>query len=187
MTIRVDSPGLWLDDVQVIAGPVEFEQDGGDLRFDEQDEQVEDEPVSVVNWHFTGWEPRRFRLQARIAEPVRGGRQRYDYVKLIAGASRGKIPQLHTLLGPHPEALLLDSEVVIESISSKSTTDSDALMLTVRFLEFDPERMSLVTEPDTPDAPGLPDDEPSVALGTGDLLRIETVETEFGPQPQPAP
>ena len=177
MTIRIDDPGIWYDGTPVI-GQVDLEQEG-ELEYDEQAENAED-ITSEVTYQFTGWTPRRFVLSVRIAEPRRGGRERYAHVKAFNKAYRGGNPNpiKHTLLGDMAEAVGLDSPVIIEGFRTTESTEDDSVYMVLRLKEEKPERVSLTTAPlpDDPDRPEEPGAEADL-LGPANEAEIERLET----------
>ena len=101
-----------------------FAVGGGDLRYDEQDEQgADDMPSSRVIWYWTGWHPRTVTLALTISPPIGAGQGIEKFVSArrppVQRFSRGMEPQRHSLIGPLPAALDMDSPFIIESFQAR--------------------------------------------------------------------
>ena len=173
--IRVDDDGLILDDLWVTPMAA-LSQRGGELRYDEQDEQAGDEPTSKVVWQWTGWKVRRFVLRATLLSRHDERDLHYRALALITEAYHGGMePQRHQLEGPLALALAVDSPVIIESLEIDQPLVGNTIDVTIDLFEEDPETVSLTTAP-PPSTPAGDDGTPDADLLGDDT---ETTVEEF--------
>ena len=191
MRIRIAPPGLIVDG-EGFACSVRFRVLGGDLRYDEQDEQgADDMPTSRIILYFSGWHKRSVALTLMSSPPLGAGpgiEQYIDHLARLFAGSRGTEPQRHSLLGPLPAALGMDSPFIIESFRPDWNDETDEMEIEILLIEEDPEIVSLTTDPPPVSPDPAPDDvpEPDASLSADERTLIEQFEElDFGPQPEP--
>ena len=130
-----------------------------------------------------GWKARRFTLKGRIVEPVQFGKTRYAIYNRLKKASRltdmtdaGPIPRQHRVLGDVAEAEGLDSTVLIDCVNMRDSTATDSLWFEIRFIEYRPEALELISAPTPPRSRELPADVPDPLLSLSEDERDELRE-----------
>lgn len=175
MTIRIDSPGFLIDGQPVVASPVDFVQDDGDLRFDRQDRRADETPSSKSTWYWDGFEPRTFLFSARIAETRRPEEGRYEVVAMLQRAARetegsgpDERPAYHMIQGPIAEALGLDSPVIWHKLRVEDDDEDDSISISIPMTEIDTDRIVITSRPPPQSDPVDDDTDPIDPLDTDD-------------------